>query len=115
MKTATRSPTRRQTHLSLEVLESRFCLSTYSIVNLLPPAGNNYSLGLALNDQGLVVGRTAVSGFVRAVSWEVGAGTTASGTLLPVLAGGVASDAYDANNSDPTILIAILPVNWTDG
>lgn len=85
--------------LTFETLETRYCPSAYSIVDLLPPAGTDSSIALGLNDLGLVVGRTAVSNYSRAVVWQIDAeATTAVGALLPTLGSGVASNAADVNN-----------------
>lgn len=90
---------RHRTHLTFEILESRDCPSAYSIIDLIPPDGSSTSSGLGLNDQGLVAGQAPLAGYVRAAVWQTGARPTADGTHLPVLGTGIASNAYDVNNS----------------
>src|SRR5262245_66357028 len=100
MRTTTHRPTRRQTHLALEPLESRFCLATYSIVDLLPPAGGNSSTSLGLNDQGVVVGSASIPGMnSQPAVWQVGAGATAPGMFLSMFGGDNHGNATDVNNS----------------
>ena len=50
---------KQRIRLTMETLESRECLSAYSIIDLLPPVGKpDTSVALGLNDLGLVAGRT---------------------------------------------------------
>jgi probable HAF family extracellular repeat protein len=86
--------------LTVETLETRDCPSVYSIVDLLPPTGGNFSSGLGLNDEGLVVGRAAIAGMnSRPSVWQIGTEKTSPGTFLPLLTGHNGGHASDVNNN----------------
>ena len=48
--------------MNLEFLEARFCLTTYTTVDLIPLAGHDLSVALGLNDNGMAVGYSSALG-----------------------------------------------------
>jgi uncharacterized membrane protein len=83
---------------TLEALEPRFCLTSYTTLDLMPLTGHVSSSARALNDFGLAVGESDDGKVRSAVVWKVTKPGNVAVSALPGLEGDNYSSAGDVNN-----------------
>jgi len=85
--------------LKVESLETRLCLSTYTMVDLMPLPEHDHSQAVGLNDNGLAVGSSfLLHGPDSAVVWSVDQEGGATVSELPPLGDGLQDRAGSVNN-----------------